>query len=64
MEMLNIIGSICSILGFLIAIFIVRKIVHIENSIKIYNKIQGNGNISAGGNITAGKSIKISNDNV
>ena len=38
METLNLIGSICSILGLLVAIFLTSKVISIKNSFKDSSK--------------------------
>lgn len=44
MEILNVIGSVCSILSLLISLFVLNKVIKIEKSIKI----KGDKNIVGG----------------
>jgi hypothetical protein len=44
MDWLNIVGTVCSILGFLVSLFVAQKVVRIESQ----NKINGDKNIVAG----------------
>lgn len=45
--MFNIISGICSILSFLISLFVASKVINISNSINV----KGNKNITTGGDI-------------
>ena len=40
MEALNLIGSISSIIGLVIAIFLVREVISIKNTIKVNSKTE------------------------
>jgi hypothetical protein len=48
MEVLNLIGSICSILALLVALFVAVKVQKIDNSIRV----RGDRNLVAGRDIT------------
>lgn len=58
METINLIGSICSILGLLIAIFLTTQVVSIKNKLtdKSKNKVKQEKNKVKNGNI-AGRDI-------
>ncbi len=58
METLNLIGSICSILGLLIAVFLTTQVISIKNSIKdsSNNEVKQKKNKVKNGNI-AGRDI-------
>lgn len=58
MDTLNLIGSICSILGLLITLFLTSQIISIKNTIKdnSTNKTKQNKNSVTNGNI-AGRDI-------
>lgn len=47
MDLLNIIGSIASIMGLLVSLFVAQKIMKIESDIRV----RGDGNIIAGRDI-------------
>jgi len=58
MEILNLIGSICSILSLLIALFLIRQVVSIKKKItdKSKNEVEQKGIKTDGGDI-AGRDI-------
>lgn len=58
METLNLVASICSILGLLIAIFITSKVITINNNKKdkSSNKVKQKFNITGGGDV-AGRDV-------
>lgn len=59
MAVFNLVGSICSIISLLVAIFIAGKVIRIDNSIKksntVKSTIKGNSNIVSGENTTISK---------
>ncbi|MBK8241799.1 MAG: hypothetical protein IPK88_00070 [Saprospiraceae bacterium] len=59
MEILNLIGSICSILSLLIAIFLASQVIKIKNKIKDNSEnIVNQKRIKTGGGDIAGRDIK------
>jgi len=59
MEILNLIGSVCSILSLLIAIFLASQVIKIKNQIKDNSEnIVKQKRINTGGGDIAGRDIK------
>jgi hypothetical protein len=49
MDILNLVASVCSIVGLLVSLFVAQKVTKIEGSFKI----QGDSNITAGRDVKA-----------